>query len=65
MKPGRTNDYVSRQDARIAKGKSIAVLSSWRSLRLGESRFWLRPKAALGHSCHSWLKEPGFLPSQE
>ena len=44
----------SRKDAKSAKGKSIAVLSSWRSLRLGASRFWLRPKAALGHS---WFRD--------
>ena len=36
-----------------AEDKSIAVLSSWRSLRLGASRFWLRPKAALGDSCET------------
>jgi len=54
----------SRKDAKSAKGKSIAVLSSWRSLRLGASRFWLRPdfgelsraEAALDDSCHLWLR---------
>ena len=57
-------DYVSRKDARIAKGKSIRVLSSWRSSRpfgyaqgrlWREDRFWLRPEAGLGHSIFSFL----------
>jgi len=29
--------YVSRKAAKIAKVNSMAILSSWRSLRLGES----------------------------
>ncbi len=33
----------------------LAVLASWR-----ENRFWLRPKAALGDSCHSWWKSIWF-----
>jgi len=34
----------------------LSVLHSLRPWRLGESRFWLRPKAALGSSCPSWFR---------
>ena len=33
---GNLRNYVSRKDAKIAKANSTAILSSWRSLRLGE-----------------------------
>jgi len=33
----------------------LAIFASWR-----ENRFWLRPKAALGDSCHSWWKSIWF-----
>jgi hypothetical protein len=33
---GNLTNYVSRQNAKTAKGKGVTILSSWRSWRLGE-----------------------------
>lgn len=55
---GNSENYVSRQDAKIAKvlgiGRHIflAFFASWR-----ENSFWLRPQAALGSSCPSWSRQ--------
>ena len=61
----KSGEFVSRKDAKSAKGKSLTVLSSWRSLRLGASRFWLRLKAGPGLSLlsrHLSLLSPCLTP---
>lgn len=65
----------SRQDAKIAKDKHLGFRSSWRSLRLGESKLRLRPSAARPRwvlsvfrrqhdrrASHGWLVPPGWWP---
>ena len=53
----KSKELCLAQRRQERKGKSTAVLSSWRSLRLGESWFWLRPKAAAGSSVISVVNE--------
>jgi len=67
---GSTTDYVSRQDAKSAKGLRVrrplsSVLHSLRPWCLGERGFGLRPKAALGPFVLFVVKKPGFPPSRE